>query len=121
MAGFGAKAWQFWRWVSGSPFGSSLAPATEREKKLWLSKGERKIRAELGGRRSSKGVLVLGDYSSDGGSAMGFFFSRLRAADWLSLAGSWFPLEALLLRREGNGRGLENDSNRGGGGLLTGG
>ena len=40
------------------------------------------MRAELGGRRFGKGVLVLGDYSGDGGSAMPFFFQRLRVAGW---------------------------------------
>ena len=50
------------------------------------------MRAELGGRRFGKGVLVLGDHRGDGGSAMAFFFKRLRVAGWE----------------------LENDSNRGG-------
>lgn len=46
---------------AGSPLGSSFAPATEREVKLLWSKGQRKMRAEMGGGRSGEGVLVLGD------------------------------------------------------------
>jgi hypothetical protein len=61
---------------AGSQLGSSLAPATEREVKLLWSKGQRKMRAELGGGRSGEGVLVLGDDSGDGGSAMAFFFFK---------------------------------------------
>ena len=42
---------------AGSPLSSSLAPATEKEKKLLWSKGQRKMRAELGGGRFLFGLF----------------------------------------------------------------
>ena len=43
----------------------------------------------------AEGGSVRAD-SGNGGSAMAFFFSRLRAAGWLLLAGSWVSLEGRL-------------------------